>query len=118
MHGWLRSVLAASVVMLSSPWAMCAEAPDYVRDIEPIFLKHCNDCHGIDISQQDLRLDSFVGLKRGGNSGAVIVAGKSAESLLVDAITAGKTAAKMPPEDYGDRLAPAEVELIRRWIDA
>jgi mono/diheme cytochrome c family protein len=118
MHGWLRLVLAAFAVALLSPSAVIAEAPDYLRDIEPIFLKHCNDCHGVDISQQDLRLDSFVGLKRGGNSGAVFVPGKSTESLLIDAITAGKDTAKMPPEDYSDPLPAADVDLIRRWIDA
>jgi mono/diheme cytochrome c family protein len=118
MQGWVRLVLASLAIALLSPRIVVAEAPDYVRDIEPIFLKNCNDCHGVDVSQQDLRLDSFVGLKRGGNSGTVIVAGKSAESLLMDAITVGKEAAKMPPEDYGDRLSAADVDLIRRWIDA
>jgi mono/diheme cytochrome c family protein len=118
MHGWLRLALASFAVAFWSSPAAFAETPDYVRDIEPIFLKNCNDCHGVDVSQQDLRLDSYVGLKRGGNSGPAIVPGKSRESLLVDAITVGKEANKMPPEDYGDRLSAADVDLIRRWIDA
>ena len=118
MRVWLKSMLALAAVWCCMPPRCRADAPDYLRDIEPIFLRHCNDCHGLDVSQQDLRLDSFVGLKRGGNSGPVIVAGKSGDSLLMDAITAGKVAAKMPPEDYGDRLTTAEVDLVRRWIDA
>ncbi len=118
MGVWRRIFLATAAISCAPAAVLAAEAPDYTRDIEPIFLKHCNDCHGGDLSQQDLRLDSFVGLKRGGNSGAVIVPGRSAESLLVDAITVGKDAAKMPPAGEGDPLTPAEVDLIRRWIDA
>ncbi|QDT56595.1 Planctomycete cytochrome C [Caulifigura coniformis] len=118
MRGWLWNVLAVGSLTLLSSTAVIADAPDYVRDIEPIFLKHCSDCHGVDVSQQDLRLDSFVGVKRGGNGGALVVPGKSGESLLIDAVTVGKITAKMPPEDYGDRLSAKDVELIRNWIDA
>ena len=53
----------------------------------------------------------------GGDTGPAIVAGKAAESLLIQAVT-GTTdlVSKMPPE--GEPLTDAQVALLRRWIDS
>src|SRR5262245_15723980 len=72
---------------------------DYVRDIQPIFNEHCTRCHGSTKQRAGLRLDSAAGLLRGGSSGPAIVAGKSATSLLIKAITGAADTALMPPAD-------------------
>jgi hypothetical protein len=51
----------------------------------------------------------------GGNSGPALVAGKSAESLLIEAVTGGPNASAMPPE--GPKLSPSQIVLLKRWID-
>ena len=51
-------------------------------------------------------------LFKGGDSGPALVAGKHAESLLYERVAAGE----MPPGKK--KLAPREVELLARWIDA
>ena len=52
---------------------------------------------------------------RGGKSGPLLVAGKSAESLLVQRIAGLGTEKRMPLED--DPLTDEQIGLIRAWID-
>ena len=51
----------------------------------------------------------------GGDSGAAIVPGKSAESKLIHFVTAADPDNAMPPK--GTRLTEAEVNVLRAWID-
>ncbi len=59
------------------------------------------------------RLSGRQGAEHGSESGPVIVAGKPEESLLWNVLRE----AKRPPGKK-DRLSVAEVETIRRWIEA
>lgn len=86
---------------------------DFARDIQPIFARHCLDCHGAETREAGLRLDRGRAALAGGDSGAVIVPGKPDESLLIQYVT-GDGETVMPPETEG--LADDEVALLRRWI--
>ncbi|MEX2176222.1 MAG: DUF1553 domain-containing protein [Pirellulaceae bacterium] len=88
---------------------------DFQRDIEPIFANHCNHCHGPDEQQGYLRLDARGVVLRGGQSGPLLAAGKSAESLLVQRLAGLGTEKRMPLED--DPLTDQQIGLIRAWID-
>ncbi|WP_373653191.1 PSD1 and planctomycete cytochrome C domain-containing protein [Schlesneria sp. DSM 10557] len=90
-------------------------AVDYSTQVKPILLKHCADCHGKETQQSSLRLDSAKGVTTGGDSGPAVIAGDSARSLLIHAITGTEGALQMPPD--GDKLAEADVAMLRRWID-
>ncbi len=88
---------------------------DFVRDIRPIFQKHCHACHGpgkdrggLSLARKELALD-------GGDSGRVILPGQSAVSPLISRVAGLDEATVMPPE--GDRLTAEQVGLIRAWID-
>jgi Planctomycete cytochrome C len=64
--------------------ATTGAAVDFVREVRPILEEHCFDCHGEEKQKSRMRLDSALGILRGGESGEpFIVAGKSAESYLV-----------------------------------
>ncbi|MGL5097319.1 MAG: DUF1549 domain-containing protein, partial [Planctomycetia bacterium] len=93
---------------------------DYSRDVQPIFVKHCGDCHGPGDRQAGLRLDRHDRLLLGGDNGPGVVAGKPNESrvFLAASGSGGKTIAVMPPEDEGERLGPGELVVLRRWIEA
>ena len=88
---------------------------DFVRDIQPLFQKHCFECHGPGKDQGGLSLAARSLALDGGESGRVIVPGKSAISSLVPRIAALDEETVMPPE--GDRLSADQVGLIRAWID-
>lgn len=90
-------------------------APDFVRDIQPILISRCAPCHGPELQQSQLRLDSRAGALRGGLSGAVIVPGHGAESLLLQRLT-GKTEPRMPFQR--EPLPAADIARIEAWIDA
>jgi mono/diheme cytochrome c family protein len=49
---------------------------EFVRDIQPLFEKHCVKCHGPEKQKGDLRLDVKSMAMRGGEDGAVIVPGE------------------------------------------
>ncbi len=92
-----------------------AEA-DFVRDIQPIFKKSCFSCHGPEKQKGELRLDVRMLALNGGESGRAIVVGKSSESLLIKLVRGEDDDRVMPAK--GERLTPAQIDLIAKWIDA
>ena len=93
-----------------------AAAVDFVRDVRPIFEEHCFDCHGEEKQKSKLRLDSALGILRGGESGEpLFVAGAGAESHLVKKVTAENAKEVMPPK--GERLTAQQVAVLQTWID-
>ena len=88
---------------------------DYALDIEPILTKHCIKCHGPNKPKNDFRLDEREHALKGGESGAAIIPGKSAESPLIQFVSAIDEDMRMPPK--GDLLSAEEVGLLRAWID-
>ena len=85
-----------------------ALAADFVREVRPIFEKHCYECHGAEKQKNDYRLDiKVVALKN-------IVAGKSAESPLFRFVSGMEKDTPMPPKS---KLSSTELDTLKRWID-
>jgi hypothetical protein len=97
-----------------------AKGLDFNRDIRPILSDNCYACHGPDdrARKARLRLDTpagaFAKLRAGGYA---IVPGKSGASELVVRVTAEDPAEQMPPPKSGKKLTPAQIDLLRRWIE-
>jgi hypothetical protein len=83
--------------------------PDYTRDIEPLLAKRCYMCHGPQQQMSGLRLDRKDSVAR------VIQPGHSADSRLIQMVS-GTEKKVMPPA--GERLTPAQVAMLRAWVDA
>ncbi|HVK10714.1 MAG TPA: PSD1 and planctomycete cytochrome C domain-containing protein [Gemmataceae bacterium] len=111
----LNRVLLLSAGLLFAAPAAAAEPVDYARDVQPLFTRACVECHGPAKQRVGLRLDSPAGVRDGGDSGPVIVPGKSAESRLVHALSGTNDLKIMPPK--GPRLTPAEIARVAAWID-
>lgn len=92
-----------------------ADPVDYVQDVKPILARRCYACHGALKQKNGLRLDTVPLALKGGEGGPAIVGGKSADSLLIDAVTGQNGVPVMPPE--GEPLKPEEIAILRRWID-
>src|SRR6478735_12162293 len=56
---------------------------DFSKEIQPIFEASCIKCHGRGKNKGGLRIDTRETLLKGGDSGAVVISGKSSESLLI-----------------------------------
>jgi hypothetical protein len=110
------ALLCLSVGVAPAIDSSFAAAPDvdYVRDVKPLLARHCETCHGALKQEAGLRLDLAARIRQGGDSGAAIVPGNGAGSLLVEAVT--RTENRMPAD--GDPLTADEISILRRWIDA
>jgi mono/diheme cytochrome c family protein len=110
-----RMILLVGLFVFT-PALRAGEPIDYLRDVKPVFAKHCVQCHGPAKQRADLRLDTAAQLMEGGNSGAAILPGKSAASRLIRAVTGVKDVKVMPPENR-PRLNPREIATLKAWID-
>ena len=91
------AALAAAVNASDLPPSGAREV-DFAKDIQPILEEHCFDCHGEDSQKHKLRLDTTLGILRGGESGeSLVVAGKSAESYLLKRVASENKKETMPP---------------------
>jgi len=91
----------------------------FQRDIRPLLSESCLQCHGPDEGKREaeLRLDTRDGLFAEREGKRVVVPGDTAASEIVRRITADDPDERMPPADSDRTLTPAQIELIRRWIE-
>jgi ankyrin repeat protein/mono/diheme cytochrome c family protein len=87
---------------------------DFDKQVKPIFAAKCLGCHGKSQQQSGLRLDKRQNALRGGDYGAVIMPGRSADSKLVLRLAGPDAGVQMPPTGP---LSPEEIGIIRAWID-
>ena len=88
---------------------------DFAKDIQPIFEATCWNCHGPKKEESGFRLDERAAALKGGERGGDIVPGKSAESLLIHAVSGLHDELKMPKK--GEKLTAEQVGVLRAWID-
>src|SRR5260370_18070019 len=100
-------------VLTISCLAVAADV-DVMRAVHPILAEHCFACHGGDKRSGGLSLRDYAEALKGGRSGPVILPGHGAASLILKRVSA--TTSPMPP--VGQRLNPAEIAIIRSWIDS
>src|SRR5689334_18461724 len=121
-----RTLPLAALLALALPSLAPADNPkakevapakvSYYKQVRPIFQAHCQGCHQPAKARGEYVMTIHEKLFAGGDSGKkAIVAGKSAQSHLVELIVPVKGKAKMPegkaPLDVG------EIDLIKKWID-
>ncbi|MFT3748605.1 MAG: hypothetical protein QM768_09825 [Agriterribacter sp.] len=90
----------------------------YEDIIQPILNNKCISCHNPGKQKGDLDLSSKAGLSKGGKSGAAIVAADLEKSELLHRVTLPVTSSKFMPADNQPALTPAEISLIKWWINA
>src|SRR5881398_2563710 len=93
------SILCLPVFATATAADLPSPAPqqvDFAKEIQPIFAGHCYDCHGPDKQEAQFRLDLKEVALKGGELGPAIVPGKSAESLLIQAVSGVKADLVMP----------------------
>jgi len=102
----------------AAPKPMDPEAPLYAGLIQPIFERTCTGCHGADKQKGKLAMHNFEVLMKGGDSGeAAVVAGKSADSLILKRIALGADEDEhMPPKDK-EQPSEKEIKILKWWID-
>jgi len=90
--------------------AVAADAPDFDKQIAPLLISRCFDCHSGAEPKGGLDLTRAAKAVGGGDSGASITPGKPDDSLLWQRISADE----MPPKKP---LTAAEKTLLKSWIE-
>ena len=88
---------------------------DFAKEIKPIFEASCIKCHGRGRDKGGFQLDTRETLLKGGDSGPAVLAGNSAQSLLIALVQGFDPDNTMPKK--GSRLTPEQIGLLRAWID-
>src|SRR5262245_57429729 len=92
---------------------------DFEKEVLPIFRRNCLACHSATEAESDLVLESPQTILKGGSEGPAVVAGKSAESLLLKMASRQKEPYMPPPDNdvKAKPLTPQDLGLIKLWID-
>ncbi len=89
------------------------ETVSFALDVAPILSANCVVCHNAQQPDAELNLSTFAGILKGGESGAVMVAGKPDQSPI-HRRTTGEDQPIMPPE--GDPLLKEVTDKLATWI--
>jgi mono/diheme cytochrome c family protein len=121
-HSFTKILISFVPVLGFTFTATCsADAPidsgkvDFIQQIQPIFRKHCFECHSADKEDGGLNLGIRRRAIEGGYHGPAWTVGKSSESRLIQFVSGANKDTVMPPDSDG--LSQAEVELLKSWID-
>ncbi len=128
---WTLALVPITVVVaavaLASEQAPPAAAPSYARDVEPIFVKACSDCHGGDNPKKGLDLSrgrgyaQLVGVASQEEPGlARVKAGDPANSYLwMKLVHTTKEGRGMPRTLFSSKKLPQQdLDVVERWIKA
>ncbi len=89
-------------------------SPTYGQ-VQSLLQANCLGCHTSTTKMGGLIMETYEALRKGGAHGPVFVSGKSSESRMV-LMLEGKIKPQMP--FGGQPLPPADIALLKAWIDA
>jgi len=109
--------LAAPAIAQAQEVADKAGIEFFEQKIRPVLVQHCYSCHSAEAQtagklKGSLFVDSPQGLLTGGDTGPALVKGKSADSLLIEALKYGDL--KMPP---AGKLPDSVIADFSKWVD-
>ena len=96
-----------------------AVALDYKRDIMPILVEKCSDCHSKDAEKvkAGLRFDDPVSFQKRMPKNDTVLPGDWDASLLFITITRPhESKDAMPPKGKGEPLNKEEIRTVQKWI--
>jgi hypothetical protein len=105
-------VLFSLVMVIIASWKLTplqAQSIDFDKQIAPILVSHCLECHQGSEPKGGLNLTELSLLMKGGDGGEAVVAGKAADSLLWERVSSDE----MPPEHP---LGKQEKDSLKQWI--
>ena len=110
--GSLLFLAGRLVAGTSNPPPSPAEAEFFEKEIRPVLVRSCGECHGTKQHRGELRLDSRQGVLKGGETGPAVVLGDPAKSLLILAVR-HEGDLQMPPKG---KLKDEQITALERWV--
>jgi hypothetical protein len=115
----LLHTLAILVTLTGALSAAESATPEQIeffeKRIRPVLVSQCYACHSAESPQikGGLLLDTRAGVRRGGESGEVVVLGEPGESLLIKALKYADDAPAMPPRK---QLSADVIADFEKWV--
>lgn len=106
---------AAGVPAATEP-ATPAQVEFFEKSVRPLLEERCVECHSAarGKTKGGLALDNASALRKGGDTGPVLVPGAPEKSLLVKAVTYTDPDLKMPPDNK--RMPAEQVAILQEWV--
>ncbi len=109
-HG--TSAIAEEKKPAKSEWS-AEQIEFFEKKVRPVFVMHCQKCHGPEKQEGEFRIDSRSSILQGGDTGPAMTPGSPAESEIILAINYDPDGYQMPPDK---KLAKEEIAAITQWI--
>ena len=113
----LRALVSVALLSSAGFLSQAAPAVDFDRQVRPILSDNCFTCHGPDEKHRMLGIHFDTKEGAFGKPG-VIVPGDSAHSKMYLRVSNPNEAMRMPPVSSGRKLTPAQVDILKNWIDS
>lgn len=112
----IRTLFCGTLLCFLTPQtrANAADSDFFEKQVRPLLVKRCYQCHGESKAGGGLRLDHRAGWQKGGESGPAVVPGKPEASLLIQAIN--YKSLEMPPKKAGGKLSENEIAVLTKWV--
>ncbi|MCB1211251.1 MAG: DUF1549 domain-containing protein, partial [Verrucomicrobiales bacterium] len=113
-----------SSILLLLTVAVCHGADDaereaarfFEKDVRPILVNRCYECHSKTKQKGGLRVDHVGYLKTGGDTGPALIPGAPEKSPMIEAIHYTDEDFQMPPKNNGGKIPDAEIATLEKWI--
>ncbi|MGZ8921166.1 MAG: DUF1549 domain-containing protein, partial [Limisphaerales bacterium] len=106
-------LLLATIALRAADHFSPPDIEFFEKEIRPLLINRCYECHGEEKQKGGLRLDSRAATLRGGDSGPALVPGEPEQSALIKAISYSDPDFQMPPKNS---LPAREVHLLTEWV--
>ena len=121
-YAWAVAGLATVLWVPGAAEANPAPAPNpaqvefFEKSVRPLLEEHCVECHSAakGKTKGGLALDNAAAVRKGGDTGPVLVPGAPEKSLLVKAVTYADADLKMPPDNK--RMPLEQVAILQEWV--
>ena len=86
----------------------------FEKQIRPLLVEHCSECHGAKKSEAGLRLDTKQGFTKGSDTGPIFVVGNVDGSKLIKALSYRDGETQMPPKG---KLSDEKIAVFKKWLE-
>jgi len=95
-----------------------AQADPYHDVVRPMLQARCGTCHNDEKRSGGFSVATYQSTLAGGETGSVVVVGRSADSELFRRVTLPRDAEDFMPAEGKTPLTTEQTEILRWWIDA
>lgn len=116
----MRFLIAAilfSTLSFATGRAETAPNPPTYSQVRAILANRCLSCHDAKEAENNLVMETYESLMKGGDNGRDIIAGNADQSPLIQQLE-HRSKPFMPPPKKAAALPPGEIALIKAWINA